>query len=439
LKIDKVVFLLSGAILFFLIGNVMGVLGRFPAPVVRDALRQATQIALPPEYLRPRVYDRAGARWVSETGGTPELVLVTSLWQRDGIETPGLQLMDRRGVVLHEWWADPSEIFPDLLKRRTHGMLDIDIQGAHLFPDGDLLVNLEYIGSVRLDSCSRVEWTVALGNHHSIAPSEQGNSFWIPGVTANEVPRSDAFPDGYPGLDEPLYHDLLLEVSPTGEILAQLNVLDLLYANGLEYHLLRAGPDREDPTHVNDIEPLPSGLAEEYPLFEAGDLVVSLRNPNLVIVVDPNTGIVKWSESDPFLQQHDPDFLGEGWIGVFDNRRDGTLRGSWLGGSRIIAVQPHTDSVRVVFPGPDSEPFYTSVRGKWQTLTNGNTVLVESSAGRVVEVDSLGRTVWEWIAEPRGDHLVPFVSDAVPVELPPEEVAAWPCSLASSLEAGGQQ
>lgn len=128
--------------------------------------------------------------------------------------------------------------------------------------------------------------------------------------------------------------------------------------------------------------------------------------------------------------QHDPDWMAGGWIGVFDNNWDGTQRGSMLGGSRIVAVQPHTDSVNVLFPTPESDPFYTAHRGKWQQLPNGNLLLAESDEGRVVEVGPDGRTLWEWSAEPYGGSRVPSVTRAERVHLTRDEVASWPCSRA---------
>jgi len=94
-------------------------------------------------------------------------------------------------------------------------------------------------------------------------------------------------------------------------------MLDVLRSNGLVRYIAKAtGPHvqeiDDDPLHLNDIEPLPASMASEYPLFDAGDLLVSLRYPDLVLVVDPDSETVKWYESRYFTRQHDPDFLGNG-------------------------------------------------------------------------------------------------------------------------------
>jgi hypothetical protein len=176
-------------------------------------------------------------------------------------------------------------------------------------------------------------------------------------------------------------------------------------------------------------------MADEYPLFDAGDLLLSIRDLHLVLVYDPASEQVKWHTSDPFIQQHDPDFISNGWIGVFDNNRDFTARGTMNGGSRIVAVQPHTDSVEVRFPTEHSAPFYTDTMGKWQQLESGNLLLTETKAGRVVEVAPDGRTMWEWVVQPYNESKVSRISQAVRHDLTPADVAAWPCSSVDSVQA----
>jgi hypothetical protein len=109
-----------------------------------------------------------------------------------------------------------------------------------------------------------------------------------------------------------------------------------------------------------------------------------------------------------------------------------------LGGSRIVGLQPDLDSTAVLFPTSRSEPFYTDVQGKWQKLANGNMLLTESVAGRVVEVAPDGRTVWEWIHEPYGDASVASVTKASRRDLTPDEVASWPCTSVDSVRTSDQ-
>ena len=47
--------------------------------------------------------------------------------------------------------------------------------------------------------------------------------------------------------------------------------------------------------------------------------MISLRNYNLLFVVDPDTWKVKWYQIGPWRRQHDPEFNGDGTITVFNN------------------------------------------------------------------------------------------------------------------------
>lgn len=107
---------------------------------------------------------------------------------------------------------------------------------------------------------------------------------------------------------------------------------------------------------------------------------------------------------------------------------------AYLGGSRIVSVQPHTDSVRVCFPTRHSAPLYPRVQGQWR-LPNGNMLLVDRDAGRVTEVGPDGRPVWNWVHGPHGKSKVPVVTGAHRYDLTRKEVASWPCSSADSLRA----
>lgn len=426
--VEKLIFYLSLIFLSVVYGIGAAWSGWFPSDFFRQAVRQADQILSPPGYLTPRVYDRHGVRSELPERIAPGLTLVASVWEQEGEWTPGLRLIDADGRTVHSWDADPAVIFEDTEERWELGQVDLHVQGPHLFPNGDVLANLEYAGTVRLDACSRVRWSLSEGGHHSISQAEDG-TFWIPSVSPQPRIASPDHPDGLPGLKRPIYHEYLRRVSPTGEVLERIHVLDLLYENGLERYVVKASlGTSNDVTHVNDVDPLANEMADEYPTLEAGDLVVSVRNLDLVFVVDPTSREIKWHTSHPFLRQHDPDFMDGGWIGVFDNNRDGTDRGTMLGGSRIIALQPHTDSLKELFAGTGTDTFYTSIMGKWQKLDNGNLLLVESEAGRVVEVTGDGRTVWEWIVPAYDERLVPYVSDARRVDVTRQDVASWPCS-----------
>ncbi len=155
--------------------------------------------------------------------------------------------------------------------------------------------------------------------------------------------------------------------------------------------------------------------------------MVSLRQLNTVLVLNPSTLEVKWTANEPLILQHDPDFIGGGKIGVFNNNNDRTARGTFLGGSQIVIFEPHTDTHEVLYPTEKSPPFFTAFAGKWQLLPNGNILTVEARAGRALEANPAGETVWEWVSERLDGTHVPEVLEATRYDLSPETVASWKC------------
>lgn len=71
-----------------------------------------------------------------------------------------------------------------------------------------------------------------------------------------------------------------------------------------------------DPFHTNDID---AYHGESDGLFEHGDLLLSMRSLNLLLVVRPATRKVVWYTYGLTSRQHDPDFLTSSSIVVYDN------------------------------------------------------------------------------------------------------------------------
>lgn len=426
--VAKTGFAISLLVLGFLYGFAANTFELFPNTVLERAWEQYKVVSPFRHKMRslsPRVYDRTGTRTAQPDLVQPGVTLIASVW-KDFDWKPGVKLIDMDGQTLHQWILQPARLFPGWTGRRNFDLEHRYIHGTYLLPDGGLVANIEYVGTVRLDACGNIVWRLP-NTHHSIDRTDDG-TFWIP-VTNPELQHEGRNqPEMFRGLEGPRYDESLVHVNDDGEVLDSLDVLQVLYENGLERHIWKSHSTGPDVMHLNDIESLSGSMAEEYPLFDAGDLLVSLRNLDLVFVVDPQTRRVKWHTTDQFIEQHDADFLGERWIGVFDNNRDGTFRGTILGGSRIIAIQPRTDSTIVLFPKPRSEGFYTRAMGKWQQLENGNLLLTESRAGRIVEVTTEGRTVWEWVTGLYDESRVPEVSEGTRYDLTAEDVASWPCS-----------
>jgi hypothetical protein len=413
----------------FLYGMAVERLKLPPYRTISRAVNEIQRLAKRPSNLVPIRHQGIGARVYDRGAMAPGLTLVTSSW-RDFGWAPGFRLIDSEGNVLHQWRTDASEIWPEPPhKDRWRGLFngpDSYPHGSYLFENGDVVFNIERMGLVRMNAAGEVLWTLPYRTHHSVFRDEDGN-FWVCGATwieDDEEGRKRAA--DYPGLELPCIEDHLLKVSPDGELLRDISVLKVLYESGNQHLFWKiAKRQTSDLTHLNDVEVLGAELADQYALFDAGDILFSLRRTHTVCVIDGDTEAVKWLSTGPFMEQHDPDFLGDGLIGIYDNNSDGTEATAHLGGSRIIAVKPDCQKTRVLYPRSDSQRFFSGHAGKFQRCSNGNLLLTEATGARVLEVDSEGRLLWEWINEPYDEKRVSEVLEGTRYDLTVEQVSAW--------------
>ena len=89
---------------------------------------------------------------------------------------------------------------------------------------------------------------------------------------------------------------------------------------------------------------------------------------------------------------------------LYDN---GMHRLQDLAYSRVLAVNPETDELDVIFQGNPREQFFSAHISGVSQLSNRNYLVTEGAAGRLFEIDTTGTVVWEWISpfqmEQRGD------------------------------------
>ena len=240
-----------------------------------------------------------------------------------------------------------------------------------LLPDGSVVMNFDGAGMVKIDRCSRLIWRVPLETHHAVDVAPDGEIF-APArrklrQVGPELPGVRTAEDGF------VWNDSVVRLAADGSILAETPLLERLLASGHAAELYANAlaipelPDYDDPLHLNDVEVLRADMAAAFPQFAAGDLLVSMRNINAIAVLDGKTLLVKWWRTGPFLRQHDPDFLPNGHILVFDNRLGG--RDRRFGESRIVEIDPKNPVPELVwsFTGSERQPFYSNERGKQQS------------------------------------------------------------------------
>lgn len=318
-----------------------------------------------------------------------------------------LRLIRRDGSIVARWPVKFSALFPDdsFLEEPPTTDWNVDLHGALAQRDGSVVFNFESSGLVKLDRCGKTVWTVEHATHHSIEEAEDG-SFWVPGrhIVKKGEPRLKPF---FP----PYTEDLILHISQDGKVLSEMSVPKIMYENGLEAVLTATGerfwerrPWDMELVHLNKIGVLDSKMAESFRDFEAGNLLLSIRGLNLVMVMDPESRKVIWWQTGPWLRQHDPEFNKDGTLTVFNNNLyDSSLvRGDRTGPSgprptNIIRVDPVTRETKVVFGNKPTQGLMSVQRGKHQVTEDGGFFITEAEGGRVIEADKDGNILWEFI------------------------------------------
>ena len=126
-----------------------------------------------------------------------------------------------------------------------------------------------------------------------------------------------------------------------------------------------------DPFHQNDVDVLPERLAHLFPQFSSGDLLLSFRSINLIVVLDPQSLKVKWFHSGVFSRQHDPDWGEHGEIVLYDNR-------SHSSASRIISIDPGTKKLKTLIDGKRWS-FYQFAQGNQDLGSDGSVLFTNNS------------------------------------------------------------
>lgn len=193
--------------------------------------------------------------------------------------------------------------------------------------------------------------------------------------------------------------DHLAVFDAQGALLEQHSVHDLLEGAPLRWAPLpvpTGGGPQADRYHCNSFvllegEPPARGDAR----FAAGRALVSIRNQNQVGLFDLEAGQLVWAWGRGELElQHEATRLSTGNVLIFDN---GGLERPW---SRVIEVDPASDSIVWEYVADPPQSFFSKTRGVAQELPNGNVLVSDSNAGRAFEIARTGEIVWAFAHPP---------------------------------------
>ncbi|HET8726085.1 MAG TPA: arylsulfotransferase family protein [Alphaproteobacteria bacterium] len=311
-------------------------------------------------------------------------------------------LIDMDGRVVHEWSLPYSQVWDDTAAvQNPQPDSHVYIEKAHVYPNGDLLALYVAVGDspwgyglVKMNRDSEVIWKYLQQVHHDFDVAPDGRIH----VLTHEI--VDSVIPGHEYLEPPRIDDFAVTLSPDGEELSKTWLLgavtDSPYGRRMNLVPWYAVGSKGDYLHTNAIEEI--GNTAKLPGVPQGSLLLSFREIGMVAALDPETEEIVWGVTGSWMRQHDPDLLANGNILLFDN--EGGYGGP--GVSRVIEIDPATQEIVWSYEGTADHPLESIVRSSQNRLPDGNTLIVESDAGRLVEVTTDGDIVWEFVNPVRG-------------------------------------
>lgn len=414
-KLEFGLFLLAVVVLSFVAGALVILSKTFPYEPLRNAYRAAEAVIV-----QARHYDdplqtdlwreaRTAERGVTRHDPDRAFEGYTLYTAGDG---PRARLVAMDGSVVREWYKPFAEVWNETAAVKNPQPEELTyFFKARLQPNGDLFALYSAVsdtpfgyGLVKLDPESRVVWSYLEHAHHDFDVLPDGKVLVLTHAFTNEAI------DHFDSLERPRLDDYAVLLSPEGRELKRISLTHAL-ARSRYKALLHSTPyfALADPLHANAIEMIRPAAAARFPFGEAGQILLSFREPGMLVVLDPDSGEIVWATRGPWLGQHDPSLLENGHILLFDNlghfQQDNASQILELDPASLGAVWRYVDE-----PG---RPFESALRASVERLANGNTLITESDGGRLFEVTPGGETVWEYRNPVRagpGDRFIPIVS-----------------------------
>jgi len=287
-------------------------------------------------------------------------------------------LIDMQGRVIHHWDMPALPALHAVLLPNGNllyaGRLD-DLPLADFEGAGGILLEVDWNGNVVWKYEDKYM-------HHTFYRMKNGNTLilkWVP------VPSSIAakVKGGLPGteLDGVMWGDAFQEITVEGKVTWEWLAYEHLDP---EVDFICPLCPRSEWTHINACVVMPDG-----------NLLVSFSRTHTVATIDKNSGDVKWRWGRGEIgHQNDCTFLPNGNILLFDNGVH--TNGYPMGFSRALELDPKNSRMVWSYEDTPRSNFFSSVMGSCQRLPNGNTLICETTTGRIFEVTPGCDIVWEF-------------------------------------------
>lgn len=309
------------------------------------------------------------------------------------------------GKIIASWMPDWASV----LAKTTRKVFDFKVDPSNavainpvLLDDADIVFATGN-ASVRLPACGREPlWVLNETMHHSTDLDVDRTSFWTPSVSqnkfwANEPPQSLT------------RIDAIARVSLDGKLLERRSFGDISTDNELNFLLSNgntAGDFTSDPVHMNQIRVAPGNSK----FWEKGDLLISLRSSNAVLLYRPSTRKVVWHQVGPWQHQHSADFVNDHQISIFNNNvvNKSPATADFLtpqSTNEVMVFDFETNQITQPFKQllETAQP-RTVWEGRARLLPDGGLFLEETESGRILRFTK-DKLLWSFINDHDDNHI----------------------------------
>ncbi|MFN6952289.1 MAG: arylsulfotransferase family protein [Albidovulum sp.] len=351
-----------------------------------------------------RFTDPAG--WTVAPGGATELAaegyLLLSRYSGDE-DRAVVELVDLSGPrTLHVWRPSAETVFAGLPAQASLTRISqwgpfsrwnqryFEMVHPFLMENGDLVIKDHGTPLVRIDLCGALVWRQAEDMFKHSTNRDAEGMFWVSSVIE---PHDPAFGPQFA-------EDALVRIDPAdGRVLERISTVPLLDEAGYFPQMFGAGAARNDPIHMNDIQP----VLADGPFWQKGDLFLSMRNLSLVALYRPSEGRLVWSRQGPWMAQHDVDLLDDHRIAVFSNNAYDAGYGDYVRGANEVFVydfatgevsSPWRAALQALHVNPRSD-------GLFDFTAAGNLVIEDENNGRILILGPDGRLLASYLNRAR--------------------------------------
>ncbi len=186
-------------------------------------------------------------------------------------------------------------------------------------------------------------------------------------------------------------------INKYGKMLFSKSVAEIFIENG---YGLKIFPQFDkfvkDPIHLNDIQP----VIKNGPYYKKGDLFLSLRNLNMIILYRPSSNKIIKIIQGPFINQHDVDIIDENTISIFNNNTFNNYKNEKYvkNNNEIIFYNFETNTFSKKFENIlKNLKVKTVYEGLVDYLKDGSLLVEDTGNGRIILINKNEELVWEYL------------------------------------------